>query len=182
MAVFELASGENDLNEAVWRILDFPIHERHPTVIHLSVHLENGQRVYFTTENAAQRAQAPQETTLASFFRLCTQDEFARTLLYNQVPKFYTSNNGNKTWQRRKQGQVVPEQAGIRSSDALGRVCTVHPANSECFHLRLLLHEVRGPMSFTDLRTFEGRVCETYKKACQLRRLLDNDDLWNKAL
>ncbi|GBM11610.1 hypothetical protein AVEN_180156-1 [Araneus ventricosus] len=57
MAVFELTSGENDLheiyqyqmlkyilsNEAVGRILDFPIHERHPTVIHLSVHLENGQ-------------------------------------------------------------------------------------------------------------------------------------------
>ncbi|GBM90190.1 hypothetical protein AVEN_239937-1 [Araneus ventricosus] len=101
MAVFQLTSGENDLNEihqyqmgryissnkAVWRILNFPIHERHPNVIHLSVHLENGQRVYFTTENAAQRAQAPQETTLTSFFRLCTEDEFACTLLYNQVPR-----------------------------------------------------------------------------------------------
>ncbi|GBL83290.1 hypothetical protein AVEN_110619-1 [Araneus ventricosus] len=96
-------------NEVVWRILNFPIHERHPTVIHLSVHLENGQRVYFTTGNAAQCAQAPQETTLTSFFRLCTEDEFVRTLLYNQVPKYYTWNNGNKIWQRRKQGQVVPE-------------------------------------------------------------------------
>ncbi|GBN86049.1 hypothetical protein AVEN_219554-1 [Araneus ventricosus] len=51
MAVFELTSGENDLNEiyqyqmgryiksneAVWRTLNFPIHERHPTLIHLSV-------------------------------------------------------------------------------------------------------------------------------------------------
>ncbi|GBM44850.1 hypothetical protein AVEN_201095-1 [Araneus ventricosus] len=67
MFVFELTSGENELNEIrqyqmgryissneeVWRILKFPIHERHPTVNHLSVHLENGQRVYFTTENAA---------------------------------------------------------------------------------------------------------------------------------
>ncbi|GBO39812.1 hypothetical protein AVEN_45311-1 [Araneus ventricosus] len=66
-ATFELTRGENDLNEcqqyqmgryissseAVWRIFNFPIHERHPTVIHLSVHLENGQRVYFRTENAA---------------------------------------------------------------------------------------------------------------------------------
>lgn len=32
-------------NEAVWRILSFPIHDRHPTVVHLAVHLENGQRV-----------------------------------------------------------------------------------------------------------------------------------------
>ncbi|XP_066453866.1 uncharacterized protein [Eleutherodactylus coqui] len=38
-------------NEAVWRIFSFPIHERHPTVVHLAVHLENGERVYFTTEN-----------------------------------------------------------------------------------------------------------------------------------
>ncbi|GBL98573.1 hypothetical protein AVEN_19645-1 [Araneus ventricosus] len=73
MAVFELTSGENDLsgihqyqmeiyissNDTGWRILNFPIHERHPAVIHLSVHLENCQIVYFTTEHAAQRAQAP---------------------------------------------------------------------------------------------------------------------------
>ncbi|GFW43561.1 ATP-dependent DNA helicase [Trichonephila clavipes] len=30
-------------NEAVWMILNFPIHEHYPTVTHLSVHLENGQ-------------------------------------------------------------------------------------------------------------------------------------------
>lgn len=34
--------------EAVCRILSFSIHERYPTVFHLAVHLENGQRVYFT--------------------------------------------------------------------------------------------------------------------------------------
>ncbi|GBN19355.1 hypothetical protein AVEN_61678-1 [Araneus ventricosus] len=37
-------------------------------------------------------------------------------------------------------------------------------------------------MSFTDLRTFERRVCETYKEACQLRGLLENDEQLNKAL
>ncbi|GBN84632.1 hypothetical protein AVEN_65863-1 [Araneus ventricosus] len=51
-------------NEAVWRILGFPIHERHPTVKHLSVHLENGQRVYFTTENVLERVRVPPGTTL----------------------------------------------------------------------------------------------------------------------
>ncbi|GBM07408.1 hypothetical protein AVEN_26481-1 [Araneus ventricosus] len=96
MAVFEITSGENDLNEihqyqkgryissneAVWRILNIQIHERHLTVIHL------------------RGAQAPEETTLISFFRPFTQDEFARTLLHNEVPKCYTWNNGNKTCQR----------------------------------------------------------------------------------
>ncbi|GBM08947.1 hypothetical protein AVEN_57483-1 [Araneus ventricosus] len=56
MAVFELINGENNLNEihqyqmgryirsneAVCRILKFPIHERHPIVIYQIVHLGNG--------------------------------------------------------------------------------------------------------------------------------------------
>ncbi|XP_069968843.1 uncharacterized protein [Bactrocera oleae] len=53
-------------NEAVWRIFSFPIHERHPSVVHLAVHLENGQRVYFTAQNAVQRAAQPPSTTLTS--------------------------------------------------------------------------------------------------------------------
>ena len=177
MAFFEVTSGDDDhdevrkyemgryksSNEAVCRILNFPIHERHPTVVHRDLHLENGQRVYFTSENAAQRAVAPQDTTLIVFFKLCTQNEFARTLLYNRVSKYYTWNSRNRTWNKRKQGQLVPEQPGIRSSDALGRIYTIHPSNSECFHLRLLLHEVQGPMSFTDLRTINRQVCETFK-------------------
>ncbi|GBM22379.1 hypothetical protein AVEN_1369-1 [Araneus ventricosus] len=86
MAVFELTSEENYLNEnyqyqmgrhissneAVWRIRNFPIHEQHLIVIHLNDHPENGQRDYFTIENAAQRAEAPEETTLTSLFRLCS--------------------------------------------------------------------------------------------------------------
>jgi len=43
-------------SEAIWRIFSFPIHEREPSVQHLAVHLENGQRVYFTEENIFQRA------------------------------------------------------------------------------------------------------------------------------
>ncbi|GBM47580.1 hypothetical protein AVEN_90285-1 [Araneus ventricosus] len=36
----------NSSSEAVWRNLGFPIHERHPAVVHPSVHLGNGQRVF----------------------------------------------------------------------------------------------------------------------------------------
>ena len=42
----------------------------------------------------------------------------------------------------------------IYESDCLGRVYTVHPNDTECYHLRLLLHTVRGPTSFEALRTF----------------------------
>jgi len=33
------------INEAVWKILGFPLHQKHSVVQHLAVHLENGQRI-----------------------------------------------------------------------------------------------------------------------------------------
>ena len=56
-------------SEAVWRISRFPIHERFPPIMHLSVHLENGQRVYFTKENIIEKTINPPKMTLMAFFR-----------------------------------------------------------------------------------------------------------------
>ena len=77
-------------SEACWRILDFPIHERYPSVTALACHLENGQRVYFTSRNALDHAADPPRTTLIAFFDLCKIDEFAASILYIDVPKYYT--------------------------------------------------------------------------------------------
>ena len=70
-------------NEAVRRILEFPIHERDPPVQQLAVHLENDQRVHVTEETAMDRASGdPPKTTLTEFFVLCQRNDFAKTLLY----------------------------------------------------------------------------------------------------
>ena len=168
-------------NEAVWRILKFPIHERYPAVLTLSVHLENGQRVYFTAENVNARVQAPPVTTLTAFFDLCKHDDFARTLLYCDVPRYYTWNS-SKRFKRRTQGIPVQGHPGIKQTDALGRVYTVHPNNFECFCLRLLLHIVPGPTCFDDVRTFEGAVCPTFRDAANKQGLLEDDAHWNATL
>jgi hypothetical protein len=76
-------------NEAIWRIFGFDLHQRYPTVVNLAVHLENGQRVYFTEETAEQVAQSPPETTLTAFFKLCKKDPFAKSLLYVEVSKLH---------------------------------------------------------------------------------------------
>ena len=39
-------------NDAIWCNFTFPIHERDPAVVHLPVHLENGERVYCTAQTA----------------------------------------------------------------------------------------------------------------------------------
>lgn len=58
-------------NEAAWRIFGFPIHERDPAVIHLAVHLESGQRVFFT--NCIFHCV---ERTIISVYFLITTNEF----------------------------------------------------------------------------------------------------------
>ena len=162
--------------------LDFPIHERHPTVVHLAVHLENGQRVYFTEDNLHDRVNEPPKTTLTAFLQLCQNDDFAKTLLYCDVPKYYTWDASGNAFKRRVQGTAVLGHRNVRETDALGRVYTVHPNNFECFFLRLLLHTVRGPTSFEALRTVNSRVCATFREACQLRGLLEDDAQWEATM
>jgi len=88
-------------NEAVWRILDFPVHERYPSVMNLNVHPENGERVYFTAANAAEHVrQSRPRTKLSAFFELCQNDQFAATLLYCDVPSYYTWHKPSKTFNR----------------------------------------------------------------------------------
>lgn len=169
-------------NEAIWRIFSFAIHERHPTVVHLAVHLENGQRVYFTTDNALQRADRPPSTTLTSFFEMCQKDNFAKTLMYAEMPKYYTWNQSSKQFQRRKRGTPVVGYEDVYSTDALGRIYTVHPSNAECYYLRLLLINVRGPTSFENIRTVDGVLCTTYREACQRLQLLEDDIHWDYTL
>ncbi|GBM83438.1 hypothetical protein AVEN_253783-1 [Araneus ventricosus] len=82
----------------------------------------------------------------------------------------------------REEGTVFPGHPDVCESDALGRVYTVHPNNAECFYPRLLLHTIREPTSFTDLKTVEARVCETYREACLKLGLLEDDQHWDSTL
>ncbi|XP_046966957.1 uncharacterized protein LOC124534968 [Vanessa cardui] len=169
-------------SEAVWRILSFPVHIRYPPVIHLDVHLEGGQRVYFNPDNVRERLENSRRTTLLAFFELCNTDTFAKTLLYNEVPLYYTYNKQRGIFNRRRRGTPVDGESSIYKEHVIGRVYTVHPNNSECFYLRLLLHTVRGPTSFQELRKVNNIVHPTYQAACRARHLLDNDQHWDNAL
>ncbi|XP_050335786.1 uncharacterized protein LOC126762783 [Bactrocera neohumeralis] len=166
-------------NEAVWRIFGFPIHERDPAVIHLAVHLENGQRVYFTNDTVLDRAINPPKTTLTEFFELCNRADafgaFAQTLLYSEVPRYFTWAQKRK-WIPRKQGTPVDAHPGLFKSNTLGRVYTVNPRQTECFYLRLLLVNVTGPLSFQDIRKVDGQQYPTYKDACLALGLLEDDN------
>ena len=169
-------------NEAFWRIFGYEIHKNDPPVIKLHVHLPGGQRIYYKPGELPEALAAQRDSTLMAFFILCTQDDFAKTLLYNEVPKFYTWDKSGRRWHRAKQGRRLERPAGIIKRNVMVRVYTVHPSQQECFFVRMLLHEVRGPTSFVALRTFEGRVYHTFREACHARGLLESDEHWNSAL
>ena len=56
----------------------------------MDVHLENGQRVYFDHINVRERVENPRNTKLVAFFKLCQEDNFAKTLQYEDVSSYYT--------------------------------------------------------------------------------------------
>ncbi|XP_044596684.1 uncharacterized protein LOC123273344 [Cotesia glomerata] len=170
-------------SEAVWRILSFPIHERFPPVVHLDVHLENGQRIYFNPVNLNNQIENPRNTTLMAFFKLCQEDDFAKTLLYDEIPLYYIFDKQNKIFKKlEKRGRKVDDYVDIYKENVIGRVYTIHPSNTECFYLRLLLHNIRGPVSFEALKTIDNIIHPTYQSACKALNLIEDDSHWDETL
>ncbi|CAF1606331.1 unnamed protein product [Rotaria magnacalcarata] len=102
--------------------------------------------------------------------------------LFQIIVKKHDSWAFRKVFKRRVQGTTVPGYPNIRATNALDRVYTVHPNNFECFFLRLLLHTIRGPTSFEALGTVNGRICATFREACQLIDLLEDDAQWDATI
>ena len=63
----------------------------------------------------------------------------------SEMPKYHTFNQSSNIFQRRNQGNTITGYPNIYSADAIGRIYSVVPNNGECFYLRLLLVNVRGP-------------------------------------
>jgi len=76
----------------------------------------------------------------------------------------------------------VPGYPGVKQAQALGRVYTISPHQGECFYLHLLLHNVKGPQSFSDLRTVDGDLCSSFHEACLKLGLLEDDNQYHLAI
>lgn len=100
---------------------------------------------------------------------------FARTLLYSQVPRYFTWAQ-TKKWMPRKQATLIDACPNLFKSNTLERVFTVNPRQTECFYLQLLLGNVISTFSFEDIRKVNGQQYQTYKDACLALNLLENDN------
>ncbi|XP_074266852.1 uncharacterized protein LOC141590142 [Silene latifolia] len=101
--------------EATWRIFGFHLNEIHPNVVPLQVHLPNMQTVSFHPWESLGNVlddDARKRTMLTAFFERNLNDNFAKTLLYNQFPEHYV-------WHDRKRDKFwTPREKGF----ALGRL------------------------------------------------------------
>ena len=166
-------------NDAVWRILDKKMQEKSHPVIRLPVHLPNEHSVMIPADmnedgirNAINRV-----TMLMDYFELNVRDETATQFAYPDIPSHYVYKKVNVDGRT-----VIRWEKRLRGHHAIGRMYSVSPAQTELFHLRLLLLKVKGAKSFKDLRTVDGRVCESFIATCLALGLIEDDDEWRKAL
>ncbi|CAN1800450.1 ATP-dependent DNA helicase PIF1 [Linum perenne] len=144
--------------EACWRLFDFPIHERHPSVTRLCVHLPGHHRIAYPPDQPLRSILSRpniENTMLTQWFRLNQRYPPARQYTYVEIPNEFVWDSNNTEWVLRKR---------------------------DIFYLRMLLGKVRGALGFDQLRTVNGIVCSNYKEACTRLGLLSSDDEWESVM
>ena len=84
-----------------------------------------------------------------AWFLLNRNDDAARALTYLELIELYRWDSPSHTWKRR-----VRELRFL----TIGRRSQTFPKDVERFYLRILLQHARGPTSFEEIRTVNGRM------------------------
>ncbi|XP_076959494.1 uncharacterized protein LOC143635584 [Bidens hawaiensis] len=159
--------------EATWRILAYDVHYRTPSVTRLPFHLPGKQSVVYGADEDVDTViekQSISDSMFTSWMKCNKIDDEAKQLNYVEFPTKYTWKPENKRWERRKSGFSI------------GRIHSVSPALSEAYFFRVLLNKVKGPTSFEDIRTVNGKLHETFRDACFELGLLDDDSEYIEAI
>ncbi|XP_047258123.1 uncharacterized protein LOC124890305 [Capsicum annuum] len=153
--------------EAAWRIFNFPIHHREPSVERLSFHLEGNQNVIFSNDDridAVVNRPTVKESMFLKWFEANKEFPKERELTYAKFPLKFVWNQQSKKWKKRQ-----------TSAFSIGRIFFVPPGSGEQYYLRLLLNVIKGPTSYEDLRKINGHDYNTFRDACYALGLLDDD-------
>ncbi|CAB4418715.1 unnamed protein product [Rhizophagus irregularis] len=161
-------------SESIWRIFHYRMHNHTPNIQRLAIHLPNqqtvtfrdGQNLQYVVNNATAR-----KTTLTAWFQENLENVAAHEYKYIDFPCYYTWNKKQCKWNLRK-----------TATRAIGRLYMVQPSEGERYYLRILLTHIKGATSFDDLKSINGYVCNTFKEACILLNLLEDDTEWDICL
>ena len=159
--------------EAVANMFSFHLHEQYPSVMALAIHLNDEQFVQFKPEdNLHDVAKTkPISTLMGWFIGNVTYPEY-RHLLYSEYPEQMTWNRNGHVWKPRAK----------TARRTIGRMYTAYPKHGERFYLRLLLNHVTGAQSFSQLRTVDNIIYESYKSAAEAAGLTVDDNEYRECL
>ncbi|CAN6703406.1 unnamed protein product [Malus baccata var. baccata] len=160
--------------EALWKIFKFIINRIYPSVERLQIHLPNMHQVQFRADESIINIlhdESTRKTMLTEFFTLNHVDAEARRYVYMEIPSHYRWIQAQRKWSKR-----------MNRNKVIGRIYAVSPAEGEKFYLWILLNHVRGPTSFTNLRTINGVLHPTFKQAAEQQGLLERDDSIRQCL
>uniref|UniRef100_A0A915KJQ2 Uncharacterized protein n=1 Tax=Romanomermis culicivorax TaxID=13658 RepID=A0A915KJQ2_ROMCU len=157
--------------EALWRIYGYPIVHKSHRVVRQWVNGPQGTAIIFhegyEREAQSDATGAKKRSMTQAYFDVCKESPLAKTLTYDQLGKYFRFDTKERRWLPRKKGN--PDKYIVR-------IGSFSPVNRELFCVRILLFNVKGPTSFEELRTVDGKVYESFEGACAARNLLDNDE------
>uniref|UniRef100_A0A8I6WBU2 ATP-dependent DNA helicase n=1 Tax=Hordeum vulgare subsp. vulgare TaxID=112509 RepID=A0A8I6WBU2_HORVV len=153
--------------EAIYRIFGFKMFGVSPSVLQLQLHLPNIHTVAFKAHDNLEDVVArpsSSKSMLTEYFEMNQKYLHARKLLYREFPEHYRWIAGGKKWQTRK-----------NKKSQIGRLVHAHPAEGERYYLRVLLSHLRGATSFDDLKAVNGKLCGSFREACEHLGLIEHD-------
>ena len=165
-----------DPHDAVWRLCKFPIQERFPAVYRLAIHDDGQQNILFKEGKAEEALADSKMTTLLAWFETNKRDPDARTIKYQDFPKYYTFAEGK--WRKRKHSYIP----GVNRAQSIGRIYSATPSQGNRFYIRLLLNHITGATCYQSLRTHNGVIYNTYKECAEAMGILADDKEWVSAM
>ncbi|KAL7111175.1 hypothetical protein ACP275_05G071400 [Erythranthe tilingii] len=152
--------------EAMWRLFNFDIHYRDPSVIRLSFHLPDHQSLVFNENQSLQSVldrPSAKQTMFLMWFEANKNYPHPRDLRYGDFPLKFMYKEDSRTWAPRKK------------RFSIGRIANVPPRKGEDYYLRLILNIQRGCTCYEDIRKVFDTVYTTFRDACYVLGLLDDD-------
>ncbi|XP_021974699.2 uncharacterized protein LOC110869784 [Helianthus annuus] len=151
------------------------VNYRSPSIMRLPFHLPGQQTVCFGPDEDVNQVLNKPSVNSSMFLSWMQRnqdpnDPVARTLTYVQFPRFYVWKLDQCIWVPRIKGKTI------------GRIHSVSLSTGEAYYLRILLNKVKGPTSFDDIKTVNGRVYDTFRDACYALGLLDDDSEYIEAI
>ncbi|XP_076941143.1 ATP-dependent DNA helicase RRM3-like [Bidens hawaiensis] len=146
---------------------------RTPSVIRLPFHLPGQQQViYESFDDLDDILDKPYvASSMFSEWLKCNQNyPEARTLTYVEFPTKFVWKADKRYSKPRKKGFSID------------RIHAVSPSLGEAYYLRILLNKVKGPTTFSQIRTVNSVEYPTFRDACYACGLLDDDNEYVEAI